>query len=113
MNERCPFCAIARGSVTADVVLTTDDIVAFRDLNPVAPVHVLVVPVEHVTSVSALEDTELGGRLLRTAARVARQEGLEGSGYRIVTNHGPDAGQSVHHLHLHVLGGRPMHWPPG
>jgi histidine triad (HIT) family protein len=110
----CLFCRIAAGQVPADVVARGDDAIAFRDVNPKAPTHVLVIPTRHVPSLAALPDD--GGALLAglvaLANRVAADDGLDG-GYRVVTNVGPDAGQSVEHLHLHVLGGRKLAWPPG
>lgn len=111
----CLFCAIARGDIPADVVLADDDIVAFRDLHPQAPTHVLVIPREHHATAAALAQAApaLGGRLLAAAGEVADQEGLSGEGYRIVANTGDRAGQTVHHVHLHVLGGRDLSWPPG
>lgn len=111
--EDCIFCRIVRGDVPAQEVLRTADVLAFRDLTPVAPMHVLVVPTAHVTSLDALEDETLAGRLLLAGAEVARLEHAGQGGYRVVTNVGPDAGQSVQHLHLHVLAGRGMQWPPG
>jgi histidine triad (HIT) family protein len=111
----CIFCRIARGDLPANVVLETPEVLAFRDLQPQAPVHVLVIPKRHVTSLADLAPTDgdLAGALLSAAAQVAREAGLEDGGYRVVTNIGMDGGQSVLHLHLHVLGGRAMGWPPG
>jgi len=111
----CIFCRIAEGSLPARTVLETDDLLAFHDLNPQAPTHVLVIPRRHLDSLAALgpDDAGLAGALLAGAAEVARREGLEPGGYRVVTNIGEDGGQSVGHLHLHVLGGRPLGWPPG
>jgi histidine triad (HIT) family protein len=111
----CIFCRIAGGDLESDTVFETDDVVAFRDLAPQAPTHVLVIPRRHVASLAGLEpgSRDLAGALLQAAAEVARREGIEASGYRVVTNSGDDGGQSVGHLHLHVLGGRPMTWPPG
>jgi len=111
----CIFCRIARGELPANVVLETPDVLAFRDVHPQAPVHVLVIPKRHLASLADLEPTDgaLAGALLTAAAEVARQAGLEDGGYRVVTNIGEDGGQSVSHLHLHVLGGRAMGWPPG
>ena len=108
----CVFCGIASGAIGATVVAETDEWVAFRDLEPQAPVHVLVVPRAHVSSLATLPTAAPGGQLLLACAAVARSEGLEG-GYRIVTNVGEDGGQAVPHLHFHVLGGRRMGWPPG
>jgi histidine triad (HIT) family protein len=90
-------------------------VIAFRDAHPVAPVHILIVPVRHVASLNELhsEDDELLGRLFTVARAIALQEEVDQGGYRLVLNTGPDAGQSVFHVHLHLLGGRPMRWPPG
>lgn len=113
MTSGCIFCRIASGEIPAARVAESDAAVAFRDLNPQAPVHVLVVPRRHVASLAdAAEGDELGALLL-LAREVARLEGIADSGYRVVTNSGADAGQTVHHLHLHVLGGRALGWPPG
>lgn len=113
-DPNCLFCRIVVKEIPADVVLEHDDVLAFRDVNPQAPTHVLVIPKDHVTSLEALADEhgELIVSLVHAANEVARQEGVAG-GFRVVTNIGPAAGQSVEHLHLHVLGGRQMHWPPG
>jgi len=110
----CPFCRIAAGEIPARKLFEDDDVVAFHDLNPQAPVHVLVIPRRHVVSLDAAEDGDapLLGRLLAGARRAAREAGVA-SGYRVVTNCGAPAGQSVFHIHLHVLGGRAMSWPPG
>jgi histidine triad (HIT) family protein len=114
MNAACIFCRIAAKEVPATLVYEDDAIVAFRDLAPKAPTHVLLIPRKHVDSLdhAVPADRELLGRLLLAAKAVAAQDGL-GDGYRVVTNVGPAAGQSVLHLHFHVLGGRPMAWPPG
>jgi len=114
MND-CLFCRIVRGEVPSERVHEDETVVAFRDIAPRAPTHVLVIPRQHIESAAELGETHgpLLGRLFEVAADVARREGIEERGYRIVTNVGPDAGQSVPHLHLHVLGGRPMTWPPG
>lgn len=114
MSQDCLFCRIAAGEQDADIVASGDEWLAFRDINPQAPTHVLIIPREHVESVDDLDrdhDT-LAGELLRAASRVASQEGLE-EGYRVVANTGAGAGQSVFHLHLHLLGGRSLGWPPG
>jgi histidine triad (HIT) family protein len=110
----CLFCDIAAGEIPATRIHADDDFVAFRDIDPKAPCHVLVIPRRHIPGLSALADgdADLVGRLLVTAARVAAAEGLA-NGYRFVINDGDDGGQTVHHLHLHILGGRPMRWPPG
>ncbi|MGH7724449.1 MAG: histidine triad nucleotide-binding protein [Candidatus Eiseniibacteriota bacterium] len=115
--SHCIFCRIAAGEIPARRVLEDDDVVAFHDANPQAPVHVLVVPRRHVASISELspDDQELSGRLLDAAIRVAQTLDLAGpgKGYRLVINTGPDGGQSVFHVHVHVLGGRALAWPPG
>jgi histidine triad (HIT) family protein len=113
--DGCLFCRIASGSIRARLVLEDEDFVAFHDLSPQAPVHVLVIPRRHVSSLAgaAAEDRELLGRLLLACGEVARQTGIHDDGYRVVTNSGARSGQSVFHLHFHVLGGRSMHWPPG
>jgi histidine triad (HIT) family protein len=110
----CIFCRIVAGTIPATKVFEDDRALAFRDLHPVAPTHVLVIPKEHIASAAhAIESHEaLLGHLMLVAAKVAQQEGLS-SGFRIVANTGTDGGQTVDHLHLHVLGGRAMHWPPG
>ncbi|MCC6175494.1 MAG: histidine triad nucleotide-binding protein [Chloroflexi bacterium] len=114
MNE-CLFCRIVAGAIPSNVVWRDETIVAFRDIEPQAPVHVLVVPTEHIPSTNDLDDGHDGlvGRLLRTAAQIARQEGIAEGGYRLVVNTGPNAQQSVPHLHVHILGGRAFTWPPG
>jgi histidine triad (HIT) family protein len=111
----CIFCRIAAKQVPADIVHATDRIVAFRDLNPKAPVHILLIPVEHIESAAALADGhgDLLAEIFRAAAHLAKAEGIEESGWRVVTNVGPHAGQSVPHLHFHLLGGRSLGWPPG
>jgi histidine triad (HIT) family protein len=112
----CLFCKVVAGEIPAKIVKRTADAVAFHDIDPKAPVHVLVIPTRHVPAVRNADGADgeaLLGRLLAFSAEVARELGLDGRGYRIVTNTGPDAGQSVDHLHLHVLGGRKLGWPPG
>jgi len=113
--ESCIFCRIAAGQTRAEIVLADDEAVAFRDVRPQAPAHLLVIPRRHVASLAhaTLEDQALLGRLLLLAAEAARRAGIAEGGYRVVTNAGADAGQSVFHLHLHVLGGRRLGWPPG
>lgn len=113
--SECLFCKIAAREIPADVVYASDHVVAFRDINPKAPTHILVIPKEHVLSAAALTDDhcDLLAEIFKTAAHLAEVEGIDGSGWRFVTNVGPDAGQSVPHLHFHLLGGRGMAWPPG
>jgi histidine triad (HIT) family protein len=110
----CLFCRIVAGEIPSDRVYEDDAVVAFRDINPQAPTHVLVVPRRHVADAHAVTDDDgpLLAALFAAVRRIADEAGL-GNGYRVVTNVGPEAGQSVFHLHLHVLGGRPMSWPPG
>ncbi len=109
------FGKIIRREIPADVVYEDDDVLAFRDVSPQAPAHVLVIPKRPLTNLldAAPDDTLLLGQLLQAAAHVARTLGLDDSGFRVVVNVGPDGRQSVDHLHLHVLGGRPLTWPPG
>jgi histidine triad (HIT) family protein len=111
----CLFCGVAHGRIPAEVVREDDQTVAFRDISPQAPVHVLVIPRKHLTSLdeASPSDTELLGALMAAARDVARSEGIAEAGYRTVINTGDGGGQTVHHLHVHVLGGRPMKWPPG
>jgi histidine triad (HIT) family protein len=111
----CLFCRIVAGELPADIVYQDAEAIAFRDIQPQAPSHVLVLPREHVSGLDAavsMRADALGG-LFQVAARVAEQEGLADRGYRVVVNTGPDAQQSVGHLHIHVIGGRQMGWPPG
>jgi len=114
MPADCLFCRIVAGDIPATRVHEDDQVVAIRDINPQAPTHVLLMPVAHVASAAELTaaDGPLLGRLFEVAAEIARAEGLTG-GWRLVSNVGPDAGQSVDHLHVHLLGGRRMTWPPG
>jgi histidine triad (HIT) family protein len=113
--SECLFCQIARGEIPADIIYHDDDVIAFRDINPQAPVHVLVVPRQHIQSLGQAgeADAALLGRVSLSASLVAKQEGLAQSGFRCVVNNGPDAQQTVPHLHMHILGGRSMSWPPG
>jgi histidine triad (HIT) family protein len=115
MTDTCLFCRIVRGEIPADVVLDRDDVLAFRDIDPKAPTHVLVIPKRHVRSVSEVtaDMSSLAGSLLVAVRDVAQAEGVSESGFRVVTNAGHDGGQAVDHLHFHVLGGRPLGWPPG
>lgn len=114
MLDSCPFCRIVTGEIASDRVHEDDLVIAFRDINPVAPTHILVIPRQHIPSAADLgpNDGDLLARLWVTVADLADREGLT-NGWRVVTNVGRDAGQSVHHLHLHLLGGRSMAWPPG
>lgn len=109
----CLFCKMAAGEIKPAVVYETDRVLAFRDINPRAPTHILIIPKRHVATLDDLEDPELAGELLLAARQVARQEKIAESGYRTVINCRGDAGQEVFHLHIHLLGGRHLQWPPG
>jgi len=111
----CIFCDIVEGKIPARIAHRDDEVVAFHDLSPQAPTHILVVPTRHLASVDAAApgDAALLGKVLLVCKQLAAKEGIDASGYRIVTNHGRGAGQSVFHLHFHLLGGRGMGWPPG
>jgi histidine triad (HIT) family protein len=113
--SNCIFCRTVEGSIPAKVVYQDEDTLAFDDINPQAPVHTLVIPKRHIPSVQDLGETDqaLLGRLLLTCAKIAKDKGLSPSGFRLVANTGRDGGQTVFHLHFHVMGGRPMGWPPG
>ena len=114
-EQNCLFCKIVAGEIPAAIVYQDDQTIAFRDINPQAPVHMLVIPREHLESLddAARRDEAPLGHLLRVAARIANAEGLSEKGYRTVINTGAGAGQSVFHLHVHVIGGRTLSWPPG
>jgi len=111
----CLFCKIAQGEVPADIVYDDGSAVAFRDINPQAPLHILIIPRAHLTNLAAASgaDAELLGNMLLLCPLLAAQEGVAETGYRVVLNVGPDGGQSVDHLHVHLLGGRRLTWPPG
>lgn len=109
----CLFCKMVAGDIRPAMVYETDHILAFRDIHPRAPVHVLIIPKRHVATLDDLDDPALAGELLIAAREVARQEKIADSGYRTVINCRGASGQEVYHLHVHLLGGRQMHWPPG
>ncbi len=109
----CVFCKIVARELPADVVHEDDRVVAFRDVAPKAPLHVLVVPREHIETIAHTQDESLAGHIVLTAAQVAKREGYGESGFRLVANTGRDAGMGVPHLHFHVLAGRALSWPPG
>lgn len=113
MSDSCIFCRIVRGEIPATLIAENSGAVAFRDLEPQAPVHVLVIPRRHIASLADAADPAELGAVMHLAAEVARLEGIEADGYRTVLNTGENGGQFVHHLHAHVLGGRRMKWPPG
>ena len=114
-DPECLFCRIVDGQIPATVVRRSERVIVFRDINPQMPTHVLIVPNQHVANTEALEPEHdaLVGEVVRTAREIARAEGLSERGYRLVINTGPDAQNSVAHLHVHLLGGRGMGWPPG
>lgn len=111
----CLFCKMVAGEIEPHVVYENDHVLAFRDINPRAPVHVLVIPKKHIATLNDLEqdDTVIAGEIVQAAKQVAQMEGIDQTGYRTVFNCGDHAGQDVYHIHLHVLGGRHMTWPPG
>lgn len=113
MADDCLFCRIVRKEIPAKLVAEDEHCVAFRDINPQAPVHILIIPREHVPSLNQATDAAMLGRLSLMAADLAKKEGVGESGYRTVVNTNSAAGQTVFHVHLHLLGGRSMHWPPG
>ena len=115
MSTGCLFCNIVARSIPAQIIHENEHVLAFRDIRPVAPTHALVIPKRHITGVhdATAEDAALLGQILLAARDVAEALGLAQSGYRLVLNQGPDGGQSVFHVHCHVMGGRPMAWPPG
>ena len=113
MPDDCLFCRIARKEIPATIVAEDARFVAFRDIEPQAPTHILVIPREHVASLDDAKDAAMVGGLALFAAEIARKEGIVAHGYRLVANTNAGAGQTVFHLHFHLLGGRTMHWPPG
>ncbi|MCX5755807.1 MAG: histidine triad nucleotide-binding protein [Gemmatimonadetes bacterium] len=113
MSASCLFCKIVAGEIPTTKVLESPNCLAFRDIGPKAPTHVLVIPKKHYTSLNDLDDPALAGELLTMARDIAKSEGRADAGYRIVVNTNADGGQTVFHLHVHVLGGRAMKWPPG
>ncbi|HTE48161.1 MAG TPA: histidine triad nucleotide-binding protein [Gemmatimonadaceae bacterium] len=113
MTDDCLFCRIIRKEIPANLVYESDVCIAFRDINPQAPVHILVVPRTHIASLNDATDAATIGRLTLVATELAKREGVAESGYRTVINTNKDGGQSVFHVHLHMLGGRSLAWPPG
>jgi histidine triad (HIT) family protein len=113
--ENCLFCKIATGAIPSKIVYQDEDVVAFEDINPQAPKHILLIPRQHIASIAdlTLNDGPILAKLFITAQKLAHDMGIDESGYRFLTNVGPDAGQSVFHLHFHLLGGRKFGWPPG
>lgn len=115
MNDECLFCQIASGQLASDIVYEDNDVVAFNDISPGAPTHLLVVPRRHIANLNDIkpQDGELLGKMVSTAIKLAKQRSLDDKGYRLVVNTGLEAGQTVDHIHLHLLGGRTLSWPPG
>lgn len=111
----CIFCKIIAGEIPSKKVTETDDLFAFEDINPQAPTHILIIPKKHIASGLGLgeEDKSVIGNVFLLANQIAKERGIDKSGFRVVTNTGPDAGQMVFHIHFHMFGGRPMNWPPG
>ncbi len=109
----CLFCKMVAGDIQPDVVFEDEEVLAFRDINPQAPTHILIIPKKHVATLNDLDNQDLAGKLLITASNLAEQEGLSEAGYRTLINCNNHGGQEVYHLHLHLLGGRQMTWPPG
>lgn len=109
----CLFCKMAQGDIKPDVVYEDERVLAFRDIQPQAPTHILIIPKQHIATLNELADAELGGYLLLIAAKIAKELGFADNGYRTVFNCNRDGGQAVYHLHLHLLAGRSLHWPPG
>ena len=114
-DTSCIFCKIAAREIPAEILRESDRVVAFRDLNPQAPTHILLIPKEHLASLAEVTDDHgaMLADIAQAATHLARTEGIDQTGWRLVSNVGPDAGQSVFHLHFHLLGGRSMQWPPG
>ena len=115
MEDKCLFCKMVAGDIKPDRVHETDTVLAFRDINPQAPTHILIIPKQHIATINDIEPqhTLVAGELFHAAKHIAKQERLDERGYRVVINCNADAGQEVFHIHLHLLGGRKMAWPPG
>jgi histidine triad (HIT) family protein len=115
MSDDCLFCKIIAGDIPSNKVYSDDEVYAFHDISPAAPIHILVIPKKHISAVNeaSSQDQALLGRILLKANEIAGQQGLSEDGFRYVINTGDHGGQTVHHLHLHILGGRRMSWPPG
>jgi histidine triad (HIT) family protein len=115
MEKNCIFCRIANKEISADIIYHDEDTVAFRDINPQAPVHIIIIPRKHIEKISDITEVDTGliGKLVFVAQRIAKNNNISDSGYRLVFNCNRDAGQAVFHIHLHLLGGRKLTWPPG
>jgi histidine triad (HIT) family protein len=113
VSDDCLFCRIIRGEIPAKLVAQTPECVAIRDIDPQAPTHIVIIPREHIPTLSDVKDPLIVGQMAQLAAQLAKSEGIAESGYRVVVNTNRDGGQTVFHLHMHLLGGRRMGWPPG
>lgn len=113
MSDNCLFCRIARHEIPSTVVTESEQLMAFRDVHPQAPVHILIIPKAHVESLNDIGDFTMVGKMAELATEIAEREGIAQRGYRVVVNTNADGGQTVFHLHLHLLGGRSLGWPPG
>lgn len=113
--KNCLFCQIAAKEVPSEIVYEDEDILAFKDINPAAPIHILVIPRKHISGITSLkeEDKEIVGKIYLAFSKIARETSIYQCGFRVVVNSGPDAGQAVDHIHFHLLGGRTLSWPPG
>ncbi len=111
----CLFCKIINKEINSDILFEDDDVLAFKDINPQAPIHFLIVPKKHISTINDLqqEDEKITGKMILIAQSLAKQENIDEKGYRLVFNCNSEGGQEVYHIHLHLLGGRPMQWPPG
>lgn len=109
----CIFCKMIAGEIKADIVYEDEKILAFRDIRPQAPLHILIIPKRHITNLNNLDDINLGGQLLHITSKLAEDLGYAESGFRTIINTNQDGGQTVYHLHIHLLAGRPLNWPPG
>jgi histidine triad (HIT) family protein len=109
----CIFCKIVSKQITAKIIYEDDKALAFEDIHPQAPVHILIIPKEHIPDITQVKDPAIIGYLYKIANKLAEEKKIKTTGYRLVVNYGPHAGMAVNHLHLHLLGGRPLHWPPG
>lgn len=111
--ENCIFCSIAAGKINSDKVYEDENVIAFNDINPEAPVHVLVIPKDHIASLNDVKDLNVISNIFSAIQKIAEKLGIDKSGYRVVNNCGDDGGQEVKHIHFHILGGRKLKWPPG
>ena len=113
--DNCLFCKIINGEITATKIYENEHIIAFNDINPKAPVHILVIPKKHIRSINELNssDINLAGEIILAAKKIAKDQGVDSKGFRVVFNTNDDGGQTVYHIHMHIMGGRQMQWPPG